>query len=100
MGKEDAQNRIQRGVRTRGLLENDAFIEAVADVEAKLINGWQNTKATQAEAREILYWQLNGLRLVMSQLHGAVKVERLERQKIEMAALEEAKKSPQIVPID
>jgi len=54
--------------RAKELLEDDVFLEAVAQVKEGLVEQWSQTKPSDTETRENLYYRDRGLDEVLTQL--------------------------------
>jgi len=93
MNNEQLGEKARMGMHARMFFENPAAIEALATVEAKLINGWRATGIGQAQQRELLWSQLHALDLFVKELQGFKKSERLERDKIDSVV---AAKKPRV----
>jgi hypothetical protein len=63
---------LDRAERARRALDDAAFKDAVSDAKARLVKAWMDSEEADLDAREIAYWKLKALDLVVSEMTSAV----------------------------
>lgn len=77
------EQRLYNGDRAREVLENEAFVQALADIEAEIIDQWKQAPARDAEGRERLWTYLMLLQKVKTQLTQTLETGKLARLELE-----------------
>ena len=54
----ELSERIYAGNRAKEVLENEVFVQAMADIKAEIISKWEQSPARDCEAREKLWIML------------------------------------------
>lgn len=71
------EERLYQGNRAREILENEAFINAWADIEKDVIEQWTSSPARDAEGRERLWTYLQMLRKLRAQIQQTLETGQL-----------------------
>lgn len=76
---------LERSSAANTILESDLFVEICFALEADLKKRWATTRPEEVNDRDLLYWELRGLKSVLKTLRssinaGKVVTERLKRE--------------------
>ncbi|MFZ6653799.1 hypothetical protein [Undibacterium sp. TJN19] len=77
------EQRIYDANRAKEVLENEAYIQAFADIENEIIEKWKTTPARDAEGREKLWMYLAMLKKFKSQLDSTLQTGKLAQLEVE-----------------
>ena len=77
------EQRIYDANRAKEVLENEAYIQAFADIENEIIEKWKTTPARDAEGREKLWMYLAMLKKFKSQLDSTLQTGKLAQMEVE-----------------
>lgn len=69
----DYQEDINRGERARRILEDELFVEAVAQIERECFEAWKAASWKEADKREALYRQMKALGEVQTRLRAIME---------------------------
>jgi hypothetical protein len=71
-------------------LKNPAFNAAFNKIEADIVNAWKTSPPKEEEAREHLYYRLEGLAYIKTKLEGMISNMKIEAKKSKNAKPETA----------
>ena len=77
------EERIYDGNRARDVLENEAFQQVFADIEAEVTDQWKNSPARAEADREKLWMYLAMLRKVKQHLESSLETGKLASLEME-----------------
>lgn len=77
------EQQIHRASRAREVLENEAFIDAFAQLEQEIHNQWSNSPARDAAGREKLYMLLGLSRKLKGILENTMNSGKLAQKELE-----------------
>jgi hypothetical protein len=77
----DARDKVDaahyKAAHARGLLENDAFRDACASVEAEYLRRWRGTDLSDVEAREDAFFMLRALDDLRQAIEAAARGDKI-----------------------
>ncbi len=69
----DYQDEIERGHRAKRILEDEIFVEAIANIEKECFDAWKLSSWKDADKRESIYRQMKALGEIQTRLRAVME---------------------------